>query len=338
MPTIETIVRHNKTQLIITFPDGTFYEFYSLGASLLSWKPQGKQNIVARYLDIEEIQNGGLYLSTTIGPIAGRIANGQFVLNEQVIQLHKSNRPYLHSGSHGFHTLSFDTTVTKTKTDEVEVVFSKTTQHETIPGLLDIKIRYRLSNNQIRLSFEVTSNQDTIVNLTNHSYFSLIGEFKDDLYVHDLQINADRVLLIDQDMIPNEIIPVDGTLFDFRNRRSLKHVLTDPSWQTQTCRGIDHYFFLNQEKDVALRLYSQSSPLYLEIKTSYPGVTLYSTNYPTKQPLESNQIMGLHGAIAIEPQFPPNGINHPSLYPSILRKGEVYQQYIEYILKEQTSS
>lgn len=337
MPTIQTTVRQNKTQFNITFSDGTSYELYSLGAALLSWKPQGRKSIVARYQDIDEIQNGGLYLATTVGPIAGRIAKGQFVLNGRSIRLHQTDRPYLHSGPQGFHTLNFDASFRQIDTDTVEVMFTKTTQHESIPGLMDVKISYRLSNHQIRLSFQISSDQDTVVNITNHSYFSLIGQYKGDLYYHDLQINADRVLLVDQDMIPIDIIPVEGTLFDFRNRRSLSGVLTDPSWQTQTCRGMDHYFFLNQEKDAALRLYSQESPHYLEVKTSYPGVTLYSTNYPTTQPLESNQCMGLHGAIAIEPQFPPNGINHPSLYSSILRQGEVYQQYIEYTLKEQTS-
>jgi len=285
MPTIQSTTRQNKTLIGIMFSDGTLYELYSLGASLLSWKPQGKKSIVARYHDVDEIQNGGLYLSTTVGPIAGRIAKGQFVLNEQVIHLHDSNHPYLHSGPHGFHTLNFDVSFKKIGTDSVEVLFSKTTQHESIPGLMDVKISYLVSNHQIRLSFHITSNQDTVVNITNHSYFSLLGQFKDDLYHHDLQINANRVLLVDQDMIPNEIIPVDGTLFDFRNRRSLKHVLTDPSWQTQTCRGIDHYFFLNREKDVALRLYSQLSPLYLEIKTSYPGVTFIQPTTPPLNPL-----------------------------------------------------
>lgn len=334
MPNIQTIHRQDKTQIIISFIDGTTYELYSLGASLLRWQPKWKSNIVARYQDIDEIQKGGLYLSSTIGPIAGRIAKGQFTLHGNVVRLHDSNRPYLHSGQKGFHTINFDVTTTSIENDHVEVLFSKTTQHDTIPGIMNVRISYLLSQRGIRLTFEVTSNEDTIVNLTNHSYFSLLGKFQNDLYNHQLQIDANNVLLVDQDMIPSKLISVEDTLFDFRTPRSLFPILVDSTWASQTCRGLDHYFFLNSKANAAIRLYSEDSNYNLEITTSYPGVTIYSTNYPTDQLLETNHPIGLHGALAIEPQFPPNGINDSHLYPSILKQGERYHHYIEYEIKE----
>jgi len=330
------IICDNITKILIRFEDGSTYELLTQGASLSRWLAKDGTHLVAGYSHYEDYLQAGMYLGTCVGMNAGRIDGGKCTIDGVPYSLTSKANHYLHGGDHGLNFVNFNLANLTQNKEEAVVDFTTEYRHEFIGSTAKILIRYCLQKDGFSIRFMVSTDMATLCNLTNHSYFNLDGDFDKDLSNHTLFVRAPKVVLVNNGMIGTDIISVSDTPFDFTIPKLLMPAIKAPSLKSQKAAVIDHFFILDKNQKPDLILASLKSHRRLEVTSTYPGITLYTTNYPTKKLLQNGEIMGLHGAIAIEPQFQSNAVNDSRFTNYLLHPHETYDHTIEYRLKEES--
>jgi len=320
-------------KISIAFETGSSYKLISQGASLTRWKSNDGTDIVAGYQDYDDYKEAGMYLGTCIGMTAGRIAFGKCVVAGKAIHFQSKSKHFLHGGDQGLNFINFEVDSVRQENDTAVVEFSTTVKPKVFGGLASIKITYLINNNGFRLNFDVSTRNTILCNLTNHSYFNLDGDFSYGLNNHKLQVNASKAVMVDENILGTDIIDVKGSVFDFKKDKSLAKALKENYFFGHPAKGLDHFFILDDHEKPAIILTSKKSQRVLEVKTSYPGVTLYTTNYPTIKILQNGQAMAFHGAIAIEPQYQSNAVNDHRFENYLLQPEGIYSHFIDYRLR-----
>jgi len=225
-----------------------------------------------------------VYHGATIGRFANRIAGSSFHLNDQTFRL-KSNegRNHLHGGPHGFHNVVWE--VALLEPHSLVLHYKSKDGEEGYPGNLHVQIRFTLTDdNELRIDYEARTDQLTILNLTNHSFFNLNGEGTDSILNHRLQIHADFYTPINEELIPlGNIDSVEGTPFDFREMKTIGTNIDNDHDQLRKAGGYDHNFVLAPVKfrgiNEALILEGDKSGIQMRVYTSEPGLQFYSGNF-----------------------------------------------------------
>lgn len=255
------------------------------------------------------------YLGAVIGRFCNRIENGRFMLNGvkyQVTQNQKGN--LLHGGEQGFNKKVWQ--VKQVTDNSITLFYQSVDGEEGFPGNLDTTVKYTLtSENKLQIEYFATTDKDTIVNLTNHTYFNVNG-IENTTEGIELQIDSDNITAVDSNRIPHgDLTEVRGTLFDFNQKREFNCDLSGN--QILSARGhYDENFVLNGQgiRRIA-QISSKNTGIVMQVITDQPCMQIFSGNSK---------------GIALETQGYPNSINCP-LFPSpILRKGEVYKTITEY--------
>jgi aldose 1-epimerase len=319
----------------IEFEQGCRYLLYTLGATLLEWTHPDGTDLVVRYRDLEKVGSGGQYLGALIGPTAGRIEDSRFTLNGTQYRLNEGSKHFLHGGTCGWHNVVFDLHSIVSETDSITVVMKTRQSHSILPGTVDLTVTQTFFADGYRLSFDAWTDKPTLLNVTTHGYYSLLGTFTNDLIDHVLELDASHVIEVDDEIIGRTILAVEGTAFDFQKPRPLIQAIHDPGLLSQGAKGLDHCYLLDHKKPFSLRLTSPKTKKVLTVKTTYPGLTLYSTNYPKPDVIQNGSTLKLNGALAIEPQFPSNGINDARFPDLILRPGQPYHHEIAMTIQEE---
>ena len=228
------------------------------------------------------LKNNSPYFGALVGRVGNRIANGKFSLNGITYKLPVNNGPNcLHGGIQGFNKV-----VWQAKTIEsgptLELSYLSKDGEEGFPGNLNVKAVYTLTEDRgLRLDFTASTDKDTIVNLTEHSYFNLAGH--GDILNHELFIDADRFTPVAETCIPTgELKSVAATPFDFRQPTKIGARISQDHPQLKIGCGYDHNYVLNHPTgrlDVIARAFDPSSGRILECLTTEPGVQLYTGNY-----------------------------------------------------------
>ncbi len=282
----------------------------------LSFDNSGKQiNLVLKHDSLEEYATTKVYYGATVGRFANRIEKGQFILNDTKYQLAQNEgETTLHGGIEGFNRKVWQ--VKEFTENSITLFYQSMDREQGFPGTLDTTVKYTLTdNNELVIDYFATTDKDTIVSLTNHSYFNVSGtENTTDGIL--LYINADNITPADEKLIVRgDFLKVDGTLFDYRKETPFIRDLS--SDKTLGARGCyDENFALNGTgyRKVA-HTFSPITKLKMEVYTDQNGLQVYTGNP--------------HG-IALETQNYPNCINCKT-YPSpILRKGEEYKSRTAY--------
>ncbi len=288
-------------------------------------------DIVLGYETLEEYVRNPRYFGGLIGRHANRIGRGKFALDGKEYQLTQNNGVnHLHGGFKGFdkRVWGVNGRVWETLDQEdwgataLRLQYLSRDGEEGYPGNLRAEVTYRFSaHNELEISYEATADRDTIVNLTNHSYFNLAG--RGDILGHELTLHADAFTPVSEDLIPTgEIRSVGNSNMDFREGRPIKS------------GGYDHNFVLkNYDGSLrpAARLYEPASGRVLEILTTEPGIQFYSGNFL------DGSLMGKGGVtydkyagLCLEPQHFPDAPNHANFPSTVLRRGEVYRHVSVY--------
>lgn len=295
-------------------------EFLNLGAIIkkieLKNKKGDKKNIVLGYENVEKYRENPAYLGAIVGRTAGRIKNGILNLNNKKYELDINNDGNtLHGGknsiSHKFWNVD---------TFENTLCFSIKSRHleNGYPGDIEIKVTYALNKNELLIKYFATSDRLTYLNLTNHSYFNLHGDYNDTIYDNTLKIDSSHLIEIDKNSIPYKTINLNDNIFDFRKAKKLEEYFKNGE-------GIDHpYIFDN--KIGKLEIESPKSGIRMSVETDNPAVIVYTANYLEDIGLKK------HSAICFETQEIPNLYTDKNLYisPTFIDENTNYEKYTKF--------
>jgi aldose 1-epimerase len=271
------------------------------------------------------------YFGAIIGRYGNRIARGTFSLNGVTYKLARNNgENHLHGGIKGFDKVVWKAKeVTDAEGPGVVLSYLSKDGEEGYPGNLLVQVIYTLTDsNELRIDYTASSDKDTIVNLTNHSYFNLAGE--GDILNHQVLLLADRFTPIDTGLIPTgELRSVKGTPFDFTRLTAIGARINQREEQLQNGRGYDHNFVLNSgggKLAPAAEVFEPKTGRVLEVSTTEPGVQFYTGNFL------DGTIRGKGGrpyaqrsGFCLETQHFPDSPNKPKFPPVVLRKGGDYR-------------
>ncbi|MFA5006015.1 MAG: hypothetical protein WC509_00895 [Candidatus Izemoplasmatales bacterium] len=314
-------------EIDVVSAQGQRVSLLSVGAALTSWRTDSGIDIVAAYQNVTDYRKGGMYLGTTVGPIAGRVENGVFAIGGKTYRSPENPPHFLHGGIDSIAFRNFADEIEKNGPEEAVVRFTHRFRHHLIPGTIDVSIRYVIRHGMIRIVYDATSDEPTVSNFTNHSYFNLDGDFARDLSNHELLIKADRVVLVDDDILGRTIAPVKGTPFDFTTKKAIMPSVLEIKGTGHASRGIDHYYLFEPgAKAPQVELTSLKTGLTLSVSTTTPGVTVYTGNYPKENPLRSGGTLAQHGSICFETQFQSNAMNDPRFVPALVSPERPWHQ------------
>jgi aldose 1-epimerase len=307
-------------------------------------------NVVLGFDNLQDYEAQTTYFGCITGRYANRIAGGKFTLNGIEYQLDLNNGPnHLHGGFKGFDKQVWEVTkeINEPKAVGIELHYLSPDGDQKYPGALDTFVTYRLTDrNEIRIDYKATNldpTLSTIVNLTNHSYWNLMGEGEGDVLDHILKINADRYTPVDETLIPTgEIAPVAGTLFDFRKPKPVSKGIRSDDPQVVIGRGWDHNWVLRRPSFedtrliLAASLKEPKSGRTLEIWTTEPGIQFYSGNFLDGTVYGTSHRAYRQGdGLALETQHFPDSPNHDNFPSTVLGPGEIYETTTIFKLKVQ---
>ena len=273
------------------------------------------------------------FFGAIIGRYGNRIGHGSFTLDGKKYSLPLNNgENTLHGGPHGFNNVVWKA---KPITNGVELTYLSKDGEAGYPGNLSAVVRYTLVKGDLRIEYSATTDKDTVVNLTNHSYFNLAG--RGDILSHQLTLHASRFTPVDAGLIPTgELKSVAGTPFDFRKATAIGARINADDEQLHRGRGYDHNWVLDSgggKLTEAAELYDAGSGRVLKVLTDQPGIQFYSGNFL------DGSIKGkggkpdeLHAALCLETQHFPDSPNHPDFPTTELKAGARYHTVTVYSL------
>lgn len=321
---------HKIKEIRLTSKNGQIVSFLNVGATLYRWVTLQKREIVARYDNIDDYLTNQMSFGTTVGMNSGRIENGEFVLEGVKYRTPNKETHFLHGGEDRLSLRFFDFELFQ-RNDGVEIIFTHEYSHSILPGTQLVSVKYLVKENDILVTYDVTTDKTGLCNLTNHTYFNLDGDFLSSIDHHEIQIPASKVVIVDDEMIGKKVTDVEGTDFDFRVQKDVYKPMQNVDSMFPKVKGIDHYFLLDHP---CSKLYSRKTKTLLKVKTTLPGVTVYTTNYPNQEWIQTKKPLGLHHAICLEPQYQSNAINDHRFEVGIVTVKRPYHHEIEYTLEE----
>jgi len=292
-------------------------------------KNKQRADIVLGYDRLESYLERNPYFGAIIGRYANRISKARFTLNGVEYALAANNgENSLHGGKVGFDKQIW--TVLHASQNVLALRYVSVDLEEGYPGELTTTVAYSLSEqNELRIDYSAISNQDTVINLTNHSWFNLAGEGNGDILEHRLQIHGRRFTPVAPSLIPTgELRAVAGTPFDFTSVRSVGSGMDPRDEQIRLANGYDHNFVLDGDGTLnrAATLEEPWSGRKMEVRTTQPGLQFFTGNTLDGSIRgKAGKIYGRHAALCLETQNFPDAPNNPNFPSAILRQGQAFQ-------------
>jgi aldose 1-epimerase len=267
------------------------------------------------------------YFGAIVGRYGNRIAKGTFSIDGQTFHVPLNNNANaLHGGTVGFdHKVWTGREIA----NGVEMTLVSPDGDMGFPGALTVHVRYTLEGKALHLDYSATTTKPTVLNLTNHSYFNLAGNGKGTILDEVLTIPADRYTPVDAGLIPtSELATVAGTPLDFRKATAVGARIGEANEQLKLAGGYDHNYVLNATPGglhLAAEAYEPASGRTLIVKTTEPGVQLYSGNFLNgTQPGKFGVVYAKHSGFCLETQHYPDSPNEPTFPTTVLRPGETF--------------
>ncbi|MBC2839533.1 galactose mutarotase [Robiginitalea sp. SC105] len=340
-----------------TLPDGREVTRYSLrntsgmeigvinlGGIITDWTaPDASGNyedIVLGFDNLEPYLDGNPYFGALIGRYGNRIAGGSFSLDGQAYTLAKNNgENHLHGGVKGFDKVLWQAEPRQSDAgNTLELTYRSPDGEEGYPGNLDVKVTYTLSEaGELDILYEAKTDKPTVVNLTQHSYFNLSGDFSRPITDHMLTLQADAYLPVDAGLIPTgEIRPVAGTPFDFTQPKTIGAEIDADNPQISLGGGYDHCWILNGPDAGFRKVATVTHPpsgRRLEVFTDEPGVQFYTGNFlDGTLPAKGGGTYARRSGFCLETQHYPDSPNQEA-FPSVrLDPGETYSSHTKFKL------
>ncbi len=269
------------------------------------------------------------YFGALIGRFANRIAGGTFILNGQTyhVPTNENGKNSLHGGTHGFDSRVWD--VKQASANSLELHYFSPNGEEGFPGNLNVTVRYSLDDRDgLRIDYTATTDKDTVINLTNHSYFNLSGPGSGPILNQNIVIDARRYTPVNANLIPTGTIDeVSGTPLDFRTARQIGVRINANFEQLKLANGYDHNFVLNHPGNlsaVAARVEDPKTGRVLEVFTTQPGIQFYTGNFLNGSVHGIGGTYTFRSALCLETQHFPDSPNHTNFPSTELHPGQVF--------------
>ena len=302
--------------------NGLQAEVMTFGANLLKLivpdKNEKFEDVTLGYDTLQPYYDNPCFFGATVGPSANRIAKAQFTIDGKFYKLKvNDNDNNLHSDEiNGYHKQLWKANIKDAQT--IEFTLKDNDGHMGFPGNKDISVTYNLNdNNELKISYDVKSDKNTLINMSNHSYFNLAGNGNGTILDHYLLLKASNFTPILKGLIPTgKIAPVAGTVFDFTKERKLGERINTNEENLNIAGGYDHNWCLDDFKEGTVRLVGylrdEKSGRKMEIYTDRPGIQIYAGNFIAKQVAKNGANYDVRSGVAIETQNYPNAINEPN--------------------------
>jgi aldose 1-epimerase len=335
-------------------PDGKKVELYTLtnsngveariityGGIVVSLKVPDRngrlEDVVLGFDSLEDYVKKNPFFGTITGRYANRIAKGRFTLNGVEYKLAVNNgENHLHGGLKGF-----DKVIWKARPRQamngvgLELTYRSRDGEEGYPGNLSVTVTYLLTNNnELRIDYSATTDKDTVINLTNHSYFNLAGAGSGDILKHEVIINADQVTPVDAGMIPTgQLASVKGTPLDFTVSQAIGKRIDSDYEQLVLGKGYDHNFVFSNY-DGSLRqqvtVYEPSTGRVMQVLTTEPAVQLYTGNFLNNLTGKGGRTYLRRHGFCLETQHYPDSPNKPNFPSVVLKPGATFKSTTMY--------
>lgn len=310
-------------------------EILTLGATVYSIEfpdEHGKiDDLVLGYPKWVDYLTNKDFLGCIAGRFANRIANAQFQLNGNTYNVTANEGTNcLHGGDEGIHKKFYS--IDQVSDDSVTLSSVSPDGEDGFPGKLNIKVTYTVSENTLKMKYEAETDKDTVVNLTNHSYFNLAGHNSGSVLEHEIEIDSDKYLPVDKNLIPGELEPIKNSPFEYKTPRPFSYSLRAPHDQVKTCGGVDHCFVLNTRglKDRACKVVHPFSGRVMEVFTTEPGVQCYTANHIDGLDGKKGALYGKFPAFCLETQHFPDSPNRPDFPSTVLKAGKKFTSETHY--------
>lgn len=316
---------------------GMEVDIMTYGGIITSLKVPNKagvsEEVVIGFNNFEQYTKDNPYFGALIGRYGNRIAKGKFTLDGKEYKLATNNgENALHGGPEGFHRRIW--TVEEAKGGNAAVLklkYISKDMEEGYPGNLTVFVTYTLNNdNSLDVLYEATTDKKTVVNLTQHSYFNLSGDFTKTILNNEITIDADKLVPVDADLIPTgKLDDVTNTPFDFRKPKAIGKDIEVANDQLKKGLGYDHCWVLNnQDKGFrfAASAYDPTSGRLLEVYTDQPGIQLYTGNFlDGTLPTRDGKTYAHRTGLCLETQHYPDSPNQKDFPTTVLNPGENYK-------------
>ncbi|SCJ97140.1 Aldose 1-epimerase precursor [uncultured Clostridium sp.] len=287
-----------------------------------------RENIVLKYKNWESYIDNPSYLGALIGRTGGRIYNGEVYLGDKKLVLSKNYNPNQgHGGNEGFNKKFYKVRYEILQNEAyIELSRISPDMEENYPGNLEVKVKYILTeDNELKINYYGKSDKDTLVNMTNHSYFNLSGNGKDDILNHDLYIKSKSIVELNENQASTGLLMfIEGTEYDFTTSKKIGKDINGNHPQLINGKGYDIPWYLEEGDGADLELYDECTGRALEVYTDRKSIVVYTHNYPDDEVLENNKSGQWRYGVAIEPQNPPIGVDSCFVEDSILKEGQDY--------------
>lgn len=291
-----------------------------------------EENIVLSYRDVESYYESPSYYGGIIGRTSGRVCNGEITISGKKYKLNKNYGVNSgHGGATGFNKKIWHVEAIKNKDNRaLKLTLISPHLEENYPGEVKVEVIYELNDkNELLFKITGTTSEDTLLNITNHSYFNLSGNYKTDILNEELKITSNEILCIDENgTVTGERYSVKNTPFDFNEFHKIGERINNENNQLALGSGYDHTFMFDENKKIILR--DKESGRVLEIETNQDAVVVYSMNFPDTLALKGDISPKKRMGICFETQAPPIGYSEIFKGNSFLSKDKVYSKYTKY--------
>ncbi len=290
-------------------------------------------DVVLGYDDVKGYEEGSIFLGAPVGRSANRIGGASFEINGVKYNLEQNdNTNNLHSGLKYYHLRFWD--VKAVSEDAITFTLVSEDGDQGYPGNVTMEVTYCVTaDNELRITYDATTDADTIINLTNHSYFNLDGHASGDVLSQEIWLDSDAFTRADAQSIPTgEIVDVTGTPMDFRSGKIIGEEIDTEYEALVLGGGYDHNWVLNNEGAYKLigSLCSKESGIKMEVYTDLPGVQIYTGNFINNEVGKNEVVYGKRAGVCFETQYYPDAIHHENFQSPVVKAGEKYHTVTGY--------
>ena len=293
-------------------------------------------DVVLGYDNLADYIKDSPYFGCLVGRYGNRIAKGKFTVGGKEYTLATNNPPNaLHGGIKGFDKVVWAAKPGMTSEGPaLELKYTSPDGDQGYPGTLQVTALYTLTaDNSLRLDYTATTDKDTVVNLTQHTYFNLAGQ--GDNLGHEVYLNAERFTPVDATLIPvGELRPVKGTPFDFNTPTAIGARINENDEQLKFGKGYDHNWVINKppgQLGLMARVFEPTTGRVLEVLSTEPGLQFYTGNFlDGTLKGKGGRVYQFRNGFCMEPQYYPDSPNQPAFPSVVLKPGHTYKNTIVY--------